>query len=148
MEKAPVGYIVSIVVMLLLGLSVIFSSFIAFTDAEKKKNKDVISNGTIVMTYTDDTNGIAVNNKLSLPDEVGRNLSNVGEYFDFVVLTELDEKHKMEATYEITLIKDTSSTLNDDDVRIYLERKEDGEYVPVIFPTNFNKIDKPSLIGS
>lgn len=147
-KKTPILYAVSIFIMVFLGLAVIFSSFVAFSTAEKKKNKDTVSTASIVMTYTEETNGISVNNKLTMNDEIGRKISNVGEYFDFTVTTKMEELATIKAKYEIALIKDSSSNISDNDVRIYLEKKEGKKYIPIAGPIGFKKSEEDSKIGS
>ena len=148
MNGQSAKYIISIMIMVLLGLTVIFSAFVIFSTTEKEKNKDTISNGSIVMTYTEETNGISVNNKLTMKDDIGSKMSNIGEYFDFAVTSNIDYKSKISAKYEIAIIKDSSSTLNDNDIKIYLEKKDKNKYIKVFGPTNFIGIDKQSKIGA
>ena len=125
MEKTSnLKYILSIILMVILGLAVILSAFVVFTTNEKNKNKDTVSTGSILMTYTDETNGLSVNNKLTMTDDVGRKMRNIGEYFDFTVDSTMEKGAKIKAKYEIALIKDSASNLDDNNIRIYLEKKE------------------------
>ena len=97
------------------------------------------------MTYTENMNGISIQDALPTSDEVGKHLNGKGEYFDFTIKSNVVNSS---ITYEIAAIKDKSSTISDDSIKLYLEKQNSGTYEQVMEPTIFKSITKRSKIGS
>ena len=97
------------------------------------------------MTYTENMNGISIQDALPTSDEVGKKLNGKGEYFDFTIKSNIVNSS---ITYEIAAIKDKSSTISDDSIKLYLEKQNSGTYEQVMEPTIFKSITKKSKIGS
>lgn len=148
----------SIILVTILVIMVIGLSFAVFKSAESSgelggHNNDG-GNGSnsnkaltaISMTYTEDTNGISIQDALPISDEVGKALSGKGEYFDFTISTKVSEGSSV--TYEIAAIKDKESTIDNDSVKLYLEKQVSGSYEQVVEPTVFEPVEKTSKIGS
>ena len=55
------------------------------------------------MTYTENMNGISIQDALPTSDEVGKHLNGKGEYFDFTIKSNVVNSS---ITYEIAAIKD------------------------------------------
>lgn len=100
----------------------------------------------ISMTYTEATNGISITNAMPTKDEIGMRQIGEGEYFDFTVKTDLSGG--MQAIYEIAAIKNNSSTVQDNFIRLYLEEEKNGTYVKSINPTAFIPISSQTNVGS
>ena len=98
------------------------------------------------MTYTEDNNGISIENASPISDEVGKVLNAKGEYFDFTVTTKVAQDTSV--FYEIAAIKDPNSTIDDKDVKIYLEKQKSGTYEQVMAPTPFITLPNGSNTGA
>ena len=102
--------------------------------------------GEISLVYTEAVNGITISNMMPVSDSVGRVLSNDNEMFNFTINSRLSGNARME--YEIAIIKDPSSTLSNDDVRLYLTRVVGSTEQTVNGPLRFTPISTPSGLGS
>ncbi len=138
--------ILIILILLLLVVSVVGISFSNFMNANSGRNKNEVSSGTISMTYTEDTNGISIENAVPTSDEAGKKLNGSDEYFDFTVKSELVGNSAI--TYEVAAIKEATSTIKDSEIKLYLEQKEGDTYKEVMAPTKFIPITTSSMFGS
>ena len=144
---------ISVILVTILVILVLCLSFTAFKKAtsEDGTNSSNDSNGNgginskISMTYTENMNGISIQDALPTSDEVGKKLNGKGEYFDFTIKSNIVNSS---ITYEIAAIKDKSSTISDDSIKLYLEKQNSGTYEQVMEPTIFKSITKRSNIGS
>ena len=144
---------ISVILVTILVILVLCLSCTAFKKAtsEDGTNSNNDSNGNgginskISMTYTENMNGISIQDALPTSDEVGKNLNGKGEYFDFTIKSNIVNSS---ITYEIAAIKDKSSTISDDSIKLYLEKQNSGTYEQVMEPTIFKSITKRSKIGS
>ena len=144
---------ISVILVTILVILVLCLSFAAFKKAtsEDGTNSNNDSNGNgginsrISMTYTENMNGISIQDALPTSDEVGKKLNGKGEYFDFTIKSNIVNSS---ITYEIAAIKDKSSTISDDSIKLYLEKQNSGTYEQVMEPTIFKSITKKSKIGS
>ena len=144
---------ISVILVTILVILVLCLSFTAFKKAtsEDGTNSSNDSNGNgginskISMTYTENMNGISIQDALPTSDEVGKHLNGKGEYFDFTIKSNIVNSS---ITYEIAAIKDKSSTISDDSIKLYLEKQNSGTYEQVMEPTIFKSITKRSKIGS
>lgn len=144
---------ISVILVTILVILVLCLSFTAFKKAtsEDGTNPSNDSNGNgginskISMTYTENMNGISIQDALPTSDEVGKHLKGKGEYFDFTIKSNVVNSS---ITYEIAAIKDKSSTISDDSIKLYLEKQNSGTYEQVMEPTIFKSITKRSKIGS
>lgn len=144
---------ISVILVTILVILVLCLSFTAFKKAtsEDGTNSSNDSNGNgginskISMTYTENMNGISIQDALPTSDEVGKKLNGKGEYFDFTIKSNIVNSS---ITYEIAAIKDKSSTISDYSIKLYLEKQNSGTYEQVMEPTIFKSITKRSKIGS
>lgn len=144
---------ISVILVTILVILVLCLSFTAFKKAtsEDGTNSNNDSNGNgginskISMTYTENMNGISIQDALPTSDEVGKHLNGKGEYFDFTIKSNIVNGS---ITYEIAAIKDKSSTISDNSIKLYLEKQNSGSYEQVMEPTIFKSITKKSKIGS
>ena len=74
----------------------------------------------------------------------GKELRDSGTYFDFSISSEV----KDEVQYEIALVKDSSSTIPDEDIVAYLEKQTSGSYAKVNDPRIFTPSMRKSVLGS
>ena len=135
-----------LIALLLIVLLVIGISAVAVTVTKKGDKVNTITTGNISLDFTEDNNGITITNAMPTTDATGKTLSKTGEYFDFSVISTLSGYANI--TYEISAVKIASSTLDDNEVKLYLEKKQSGTYKEVMKPTKFTPLSSESDIGS
>lgn len=108
-----------------------------------EKNED---GGQITLNYTNNVTGLTLENVAPTTDAIAMKDMTESRYFDFFIDVDLKKANSME--YEISVIKEKSSTISDEDIRIYLEKEESGTYSKVFGPSPFTPISKASELGS
>ena len=139
------------ILFIILGISVILIlvvifSFIMFFKHQNNNVNEVIKNSVVTMNYKTSTADFKLANLTPMSNEVGKALRTEGSYFDFAVSSQLDEDSSVQ--YEIALIKDSESTISDNDVVIYLEKQNSGSYAKVDDPKIFTPSKKKTSLGS
>lgn len=135
-----------IVTFLIFIIAIIGLSYATFTYTKEHDSINTISTGNISLDYTENTNGINITNAYPMSDEVGKTLTNEEQYFDFSV--KADITGNVVANYEIAAEKVITSTLSDDEVKLYLEKEEGGSYVEVMAPKNFTPLKESTELGT
>ena len=135
-----------IICLLIFIIMVIGVSVATFTYTKENKSINTISTGNIYLNYTEDTNGINITNAYPMTDEVGKTLTNEDQYFDFTVEASL--QGNVVASYEVAAEKDSSSTLDNNEVKLYLEKKVDNSYQEVMAPTHFTPLRESTDLGT
>ena len=144
MNKRAVYY--SVTISLIIGIALILLVSVYFT-SDKKVIYQKLEGGTVTLSYMDEFNGITIANASTTSDVIGMKLDGADQYFDFSVITKINEASKID--YEISVVKDINkSTTIDDYVRVYLEKLVDGSYSSVFGPNTFEPITKDSSLGS
>lgn len=119
------------VIILFLSLMFIFTgvSYSIFNYFGEGMTDNVIKTGKIVFSYSDSEgggNGINIENATPIPDTQGKMMVGAGEYFDFSVSASTTSTN---LGYEISIVKNDDSTLEDKYVKIYLTTFEGGQEV-------------------
>ncbi len=127
--------IVPLIGIITLIILVIGISYAAFTYSGIGEKENVITTGTITMAYNEGSNGISLSNAIPTSDEVGKELTGENNEFDFTV--NINIVGKTTINYEVTAEKQDGSTLQDNEVRIYLEKSTENE-------NNYQAVDNPS----
>lgn len=135
-----------IIALLIFSITIVGVSLATFTYTKEKENINTISTGNIYLNYTEDTNGINITDAYPMADEVGKKLTNEDQYFDFSVKADLTGN--VVTNYEIAAEKTETSTLNNDEVRLYLEKKVDDTYQEVMVPKEFTPLKESTEIGT
>lgn len=135
-----------LIALLLIVLLVIGISAVAVTVTKKGDKVNTITTGNISLDYTEDNNGITITNAMPTTDATGKTLSKNNEYFDFNVISTISGSANI--TYEISAVKASNSTLDNNDVKLYLEKNQLGKYIEVMEPTKFKPLTSKSEIGS
>lgn len=106
-----------------------------------------ITMGTITMVYKEGNTKISIDNAMPMEDAVGKTLNESNQVFDFGVDAVVSQGNNL--MYEITASKDISSTLGNNDVKLYLERSEDGTtYTPVSEPSYYTPLADTDSFGA
>ena len=121
--------------------------FIVFANREPEVIEQNEDGGYVTLNYSTDSNALTITNAKATTDAVGMKTMKDGEYFDFSVVTNLEEASKVE--YEISIIKDEEiSTIPDEDIRIYLEKEDSGTYTKLFGPEQYSGAVNYSSVGS
>lgn len=106
-------------------------------------SNNTITTGDIVFAYSDaisdgkPSNGIQITNAMPLSDELGKIMIKDRTYFDFqIIAKEADNSIK----YEIILEKLQSSTLSDDNVKVYITELQGSEEIPISETLNYGVV--------
>lgn len=135
-----------IVCLFIFIIMVIGVSMATFTYTKENKSINTISTGNVYLNYTEDTNGINITNAYPMSDEVGKTLTNEEQFFDFTVEAKISGD--VVANYEVSAEKEASSTLNNDEVKLYLEKKVNNSYKEVMAPKNFTPLKESTDLGT
>ena len=128
-------------------LVIIGVTYAAFSYSKVGTNENTISTSTISMSYTEGDNKITIDNALPTEDEVGKTLTEEGQVFDFTVSFNIVGKSAI--AYEVVGEKEVTSTLLDNEVRIYLEKSIDGtNYSSIYEPTGYLPLEEDTDIGA
>lgn len=138
-----------ITVLLLCSLFVILIAFGFATYSNYKRpvieNKE--NGGDVVLNYASDSNEFQLKDLTPVLDSVGIKNNKDGEYYDFSVDVSLDNATSIK--YEISILKDEEySTISDEDIRIYLEKEDSGEYVSVFEPASYTPLTRKTKVGT
>lgn len=125
-SKNVILYVIGIFILIIAILGVSYALFVFSMNGSKD---NVIQTGTISMTYTEDTNGISIDNAYPISDDIGKVLNGKDEYFDFTVGCELSGRKKINYYVVAEKVLFDTDQLDDNSVRLYLEKKENNTYV-------------------
>ncbi len=127
-----------ITVIIVLIIAVIGVSYAAIFYSKIGDEVNNVSTGTIVMSYTENTNGIYLTNASPMTDEVGRTLTDENLYFDFTVNATMSGNANVD--YVISASKDSYSTLEDSAVKVYLTSLNGTNETTVLAPTKVSSL--------
>lgn len=146
-ETLSKGVVIGIVLVSVLVVVFISVGSIGFLSAQKNVEEQVVHEGSVVMTYTDDLNRFALTSATPTIDDIGMRLDGADQYFDFTVDTSMKDSDIV--YYEIAVVKEeSSSTILDKNIRIYLEKQESGSYVQLTEPSEYVGVSKKTDIGT
>ena len=83
-------------------------------------NPDVFHNGTVTVVYTEGENDITIENAIPMTDDAGMKLSSPDQLMDFTVSVDITKSSTVSC--EIAAEKDSSSTISNDDIKLYIQR--------------------------
>ena len=132
--------ILSILGFLVVVVAVVGISFAAYR-VTQTSTANSITSGSVVMNYTESSNGIALANAVPIHDEVGMNMSDSSEYFDFSVST--TTSGEIDIPYEINLSEGfvEENILDRKYVKVYLTKIVDGQEEVIVSPTNLSDLN-------
>lgn len=144
-SKKKLVIIISLVSALILVLLIVM--FVVFFSSPKKVITDNQVGGEVNISYTDKSSTLNLVNITPVEDSVAIKDLTGENYFEFSVETKVDGAK--EVNYEISVSKNADkSTVNDEDIRIYLEKENSGSYTKVFGPAKFKGISKQSDLGT
>lgn len=137
---------VIIICLLIFILMVIGVSMATFTYTKEKDSVNTISTGNVSLNYTENTNGIDITNAYPISDDVGRTLTLENQYFDFSINASI--QGDVVADYEISAEKLETSTLSNDEVKLYLEKEVNNSYEEIMAPKHFTPLSESTDLGT
>ena len=151
MEKGKKGLsnnsmIIIITVITMLLIILIFVSFCLFKSSQEKNIKTKTNTEVISIVYDKDDNGLSMKDYIPLKDEVGKKLDKKEYYFDFNIKSKINSDVSVD--YELALSKDDKCNLDDKQIKVYLEKENEGTYVKSFNPKLYKGIKKKSDIGT
>ncbi len=138
--------IIILLALLFLIMLVIGISMATFTFTRESDEVNTINTGNISLNFTEDTNGIHITDAYPMTDSAGKRLSDENQYFDFTVTTTITGKAT--AVYEVSAEKLANCTLNDNEVKLYLEKKTANGYEEIMAPKIFTPLTENSEVGT
>ena len=110
-------------------------------------NPTTPDDGKVTITYNETDNFITITNAVPMSDEAGKIMSNSDEYMDFTVDIKMTKKASIK--YQVVADKEKDSTIKDSEIRLYLERSDDGlNYQEVMEPTAYIPLAINNEFGS
>lgn len=144
------------IILSIVGISILIIAFVgvsyaAYNSFISDSNSNMISTGTISLSFNNQSKSVSMNSMMPMSDEVGKNLTGDGNVYDFVVRTNLAPHTTL--NYEISAVKLKTDTemLSDDSVKLYLQKYDLNQYVdtPITsIPQHFNALTEDSFLGS
>ena len=128
--------ILIIIFIIILIIAVIGASYAAIFYSKTGEKINTVTTGTLMMSYSENSNGINLVDAVPMSDEVGKSLSEERQYFDFSVSATINENSNVMLNYIITAVKDVSSNLPDNAIKVYLTDVTSGIETQVLAPTN------------
>lgn len=141
------GFIFFIIGICILFLVLLIVALVCFLKEPKEVINKKENGGNVSLTYTTEDSVFTITNLVPMTDAVALKNTDSSQYFDFTVNTELANAKKID--YEISLKKNNSlSTVNNQDIKIALERQESGSYEVVFGPETYTTLEKDSKLGT
>lgn len=114
-KKTIIVSLIGVLLLIVLAIGIAYAAF-AYTKTGAKVNS--IVTGILDMSYTEDSNAISIMNAVPLSDEDGKTQTGSSNVFDFTV--GVTDPEGVTVNYMITVAKNSSSTLPDSAVKLYL----------------------------
>ena len=144
-SKKKLIIMISAISMFLIILLIIL--FIVFFNSPKEVITNKKVGGEVNISYTDKNNSLNLVNIVPVEDSVAIKDLTGDNYFEFSVETKVDGAK--EVNYEISISKNEDKcSVNDENIRIYLEKENSGSYAKVFGPEKFKGISKKSVLGT
>ena len=134
-SKSIILIIVCVIILILAVVGVSYAA-IFYSKAGEKVNR--VTTGTMTMSYSENTNGINLTNAYPMTDDIGRNLNDTNQYFDFTVNATIGGNVIID--YVVTATKEGDSTLPDNAVKVYLTNLNSGTESQVLAPTKVSDL--------
>ena len=142
--------ILSIIGLIGLVIITIGITYAVFTYTKLGTTDNTVTSGTLKFLYTENTGvktGIKLTNALPISDAQGKALDGDNNVFDFSI--EATNTGTEVIPYEVTLRKKSTSTLAEENVKVYLTDRTETTEKEELEPTNFNKLTQTNIdVGS
>lgn len=144
------------IILSIVGISILIIAFVgvsyaAYNSFISDSNSNMISTGTISLSFNNQSKSVSMNSMMPMSDEVGKNLTGDGNVYDFVVRTNLAPHTTLNYEISAEKLKTDTEMLSDDSVKLYLQKYDLNQYVdtPITsIPQHFNALTEDSFLGS
>lgn len=144
------------IILSIVGISILIIAFVgvsyaAYNSFISDSNSNMISTGTISLSFNNQSKSVSMNSMMPMSDEVGKNLTGDGNVYDFVVRTNLAPHTTLNYEISAEKVKTDTEMLSDDSVKLYLQKYDLNQYVdtPITsIPQHFNVLTEDSFLGS
>ena len=144
------------IILSIVGISILIIAFVgvsyaAYNSFISDSNSNMISTGTISLSFNNQSKSVSMNSMMPMSDEVGKNLTGDGNVYDFVVRTNLAPHTTLNYEISAEKVKTGTEMLSDDSVKLYLQKYDLNQYVdtPITsIPQHFNVLTEDSFLGS
>lgn len=123
--------LLSILGLAILVVAVVGVSYAIFSTTLTGSKINILSSGTINMSYVEVSNGISIVNAMPISDEEGKKLVGNDYVFDFVVSSNIAGATTVDYEVVAEKVLVNGASLADSDVKIYLEKMVGDQYVAV-----------------
>ena len=142
--------ILSIIGLIGLVIVTIGITYAVFTYTKLGTTDNTVTSGTLKFLYTENTGvktGIQLTNALPISDTQGKALYGDNNVFDFSI--EATNTGTETIPYEVTLRKKKTSTLAEENVKVYLTDRTESQESYVLQPKKYSELTKTSVnVGS
>ena len=142
------GVIICCIIIVLLVGSIVAGALYIYYGTPEEVYQETLDGGKISLSYSDDENLFFLENLIPTSDLVGTVYDSADLFFDFTVNVDIEEANNIE--YEVLLVKEEilSTSLNTN-IKVYLEKQENGNYVSVAGPDVFtSNVEDSELANS
>ena len=148
MNKKDKKKVLILSVIGLIGLIVITIgiTYAIFTYTKLGTTDNTITSGTLKFLYTENTGvktGIQLTNALPISDTQGKALDGDNNVFDFSI--EATNTGTEAIPYEVTLRKKDTSTLAEENVKVYLTDRTESQESSILEPTKYSELTQTSI---
>ena len=143
--------LLSILGIAILIIAVLGISYAVFVTTLTGTKENEITTGTISMSFVENNDGISMYNAMPLSNVEGMKLNGARETYDFVVNSIISGATTVNYEVVAEKIVDDYTILPNSDIRLYLEKYENGKYVPTEItstPKSFEEIGAITELGS
>lgn len=145
-NKCSKGVLIGTLLAMLLVIVGVCLAVYIYISSPKTVQEEKLDGGNIYLTYTDDVCGLTLTNLGLFSDDNGMALNIADLYFDFSVSVSLEDAQKI--SYEISLVPDKTSTVDDKYVKAYLEKQTSGTFTSVFEPDFITLENSKTALGS
>lgn len=132
-----------LLVFILLTFFVSYAGFSIF-QANRGSSENIIQSGSILFSYNEGSNSINIVGALPTADEVGKQLMEDGEFFEFSVSAEVNSKIQNKVIYEISLTPN-QNTLDSKYIRVYLVENNKDVLINSKYVNYYNDLPDSSI---
>mgnify|MGYP004496452683 CR=1 FL=1 len=121
-------------------------TYAIFTYTKLGTTDNTVTSGTLKFLYTENTGvktGIKISNALPISDTQGKALDGDNNVFDFSI--EATNTGTEVIPYEVTLRKKNTSTLAEENVKIYLTDRTETQETSLLEPTKYSELTQTSI---
>ena len=146
-NKTLISSIVGLIGLVIVTIGITYA---VFTYTKLGTTDNTVTTGTLKFLYTENTGvktGIKLTNALPISDTQGKALDGDNNVFDFSI--EATNTGTETIPYEVTLRKKNTSTLAEENVKIYLTDRTESQESSILEPTKYSELTQTNInVGS